>query len=75
MALERTFIPYGAYWSSPFCRWQGSLAHLQSIDLAAKVTRRFLDDRHISPESFDALILGITVPQRHSFYGAPGWQE
>jgi len=70
MALEKAFIPYGAYWSSPFCRWQGSLAHLHSMKLAADVARRFLDDRKIPAESLDGLILGITVPQRHSFYGA-----
>jgi acetyl-CoA acetyltransferase family protein len=71
MALEKAFIPYGAYWSSPFCRWQGSLAHLNSVKLAADVARRFLGDRGIPAESLDGLILGITVPQRHSFYGAP----
>ena len=51
MALSKTFIPYGAYWSSPFCRWQGSLAHLHSLKLAAQVARRFLDERSISAES------------------------
>ena len=24
-------IPYGAYWSTPFAKWQGSLAHLHSL--------------------------------------------
>ncbi len=71
MALERTFIPYGAYWSTPFCRWQGSLGHLHSMKLAAQVTRRFLDQRQIAADSFDGLVLGITIHQRHSFYGAP----
>jgi acetyl-CoA acetyltransferase family protein len=71
MALEKTFIPYGAYWSSPFCRWQGSLGHLHSMKLAAQVGKRFLDDRKIAADSFDGMVLGITVPQRHSFYGAP----
>ncbi len=71
MALERTFIPYGAYWSSPFCRWQGSLGHLHSMELAAQVTRRFLEERQIAADSFDGLVLGITIHQRRSFYGAP----
>ncbi|MCP3962559.1 MAG: thiolase family protein [bacterium] len=71
MALERTFIPYGAYWSSPFCRWQGSLGHLHSMELAAQVTRRFLADRQIAADSFDGLVLGLTVHQRRRFDGAP----
>ncbi len=71
MALEKTFVPYGAYWSSPFCRWQGSLGHLHSMKLAAQVTRRFLDERRIAADSFDGLVLGVTVHQRRGFYGAP----
>ena len=33
-------IPYGAYWSTPFARWQGSLAHLHSLEFAAFVAKR-----------------------------------
>ena len=32
-------IPYGAYWSTPFARWQGSFANLHSIEFAAHVAR------------------------------------
>ena len=71
MALEKAYIPYGAYWSSPFCRWQGSLGHFHSMSLAAQVARRFLEERKIAPESFDRLVLGTTVTQRQDFYGAP----
>lgn len=71
MALEKTFIPYGTSWSSPFCKWQGSLAHLHAMELAADVARRVLAERDISTETFDGLTLGMTVPQRQSFYGAP----
>ena len=28
-------IPYGAYWSTPFSRWQGALSALNSLKLAA----------------------------------------
>ena len=64
-------IPYGAYWSTPFTRWQGSLAHLNSVELAAHVARAELARRDIAPEVFDYGVLGITVPQRHAFYGLP----
>jgi acetyl-CoA acetyltransferase len=71
MLFNRVYIPYGGYWSTPFARWQGSFANLNAIPFAADVTRRALDERKISPAVFDALFLGTTVPQKHSFYGAP----
>jgi acetyl-CoA acetyltransferase family protein len=64
-------IPYGAYWSTPFARWQGSLSHLNSVEFAAHVAKAELARRDISPESFDYGVLGMTVPQQHSFYGLP----
>jgi acetyl-CoA acetyltransferase len=64
-------IPYGAYWSTPFARWQGSLAHLHAIEFAAHVARRELERRKIPAEVFDHGALGLSVPQHHSFYGLP----
>ena len=70
MPLEKSFIPYGAYWSSPFCRWQGQLAGVHSMKLAASATKRFFGTREIDPAGLDGLVFGFTVPQRRSFYGA-----
>jgi acetyl-CoA acetyltransferase len=67
----RAQIPYGAYWSTPFARWQGSFANLNSVEMAAHVARRELDKRAIAGERFDYGVLGMTVPQHHSFYGLP----
>ena len=64
-------IPYGAYWSTPFARWQGSLAHLHSLTFAAHVAKQALRRRAIDPSVFDHAVLGLTVPQRGSFYGLP----
>ena len=50
MALERTFIPYGAYWITPFCRWQGSLVGEHSMKLTARVARQALSDGSVTPE-------------------------
>lgn len=66
-----TFIPYGAYWSTPFARWQQDLSHLHSLKFAAHVARSELARRAIDPRSFDYAVLGMTRPERHSFYGAP----
>jgi acetyl-CoA acetyltransferase len=64
-------IPYGAYWCTPFARWQGSLAHLHSLQFAAQVARDALAARQIALTEFDYGVLGLTVPQRHCFYGLP----
>lgn len=71
MAFKNTYIPYGGYWSTPFCAWQGSFQNLHAIEFAADIGKRFLQERKISPKEFDELILGITVPQRSAFYGTP----
>ena len=67
----RAEIPYGAYWSTPFARWQGAFANLNSLQFAAHTLRQELDRRGIPGETIDAGILGFTVPQKHSFYGMP----
>ncbi|HEX7329179.1 MAG TPA: thiolase family protein [Casimicrobiaceae bacterium] len=64
-------IPYGAYWSTPFARWQGSFANLHSIEFAAHVARNELARRSIDPHVLDYGVLGISVPQQHAFYGLP----
>jgi acetyl-CoA acetyltransferase len=64
-------IPYGCYWSTPFVRWQGSFAQLHAIEFAAYVAKRELDKRGIPATTFDYAVLGTSVPQKHSFYGAP----
>ncbi|MBI5120663.1 MAG: thiolase family protein [Rhodospirillales bacterium] len=68
---HRTEIPYGAYWSTPFAKWQGSFANLHSIRFAAEVTRREMAKRKIAPETIDYGVLGLSVPQKHAFYGFP----
>ena len=70
MRFSDVVIPLRAAWSSPFLRWQGPTADLSSLDLAARVTRRALDDRGIE-WPITELVLGMTIPQRECFYGAP----
>lgn len=71
MAFEKVYIPYGGYWCTPFCKWQGSFASLEPIPFAAEVARRALAERGIEPAALGALYLGVTVPSKRSFYGAP----
>jgi acetyl-CoA acetyltransferase len=67
---ERSYIPLGGAWSSPFTRWQGALADHSSLDVATAVTRLALDQRRVGPELLTAFVLGMTIPQKGSFYGA-----
>lgn len=69
-SLDRVEIPYGAYWSTPFAKWQGSLQHLHSVRLAAHVAKAELARRKLAPEQFDFGALGLTIVQFQSFYGA-----
>ncbi len=71
MTFKKAFIPYDAYWSTPFSRWQGNFAHLHSMEFAAEICKGALPARGIQPKVFDGIILGITIPQKSSFYGAP----
>ncbi|WP_238363972.1 thiolase family protein [Mesobacterium pallidum] len=65
------YIPYRAYWSTPFARWQGSFAHLHAIEFAAHVAKGALAERNLPVEAFDFAAYGMTVPQYRSFYGTP----
>ena len=68
--FSKPYIPYGGYYSSPFCRWQGSMQNENAIELGAKTARRwFLEKKKIDPAVIDYLYFGITIHQLHIFYG------
>jgi acetyl-CoA acetyltransferase len=69
-SFSKAYIPYGGYYSSPFCRWQGSMQNENAIELGAKTARRwFLEKKKIDPAVIDYLYFGITIHQLHIFYG------
>jgi len=69
--FQDVWIPYGAYWSTPFCSWQGTFATLPPIPFAAEVAARALAERGIAPSDIDGLCFGTTVASKYSFYAAP----
>jgi len=71
MRVSDVWIPFGGYWSSPFCVWQGSFATQPPIPLAASLTRQALEARGVSAGDLDGLSFGTTIPSKYSFYGAP----
>lgn len=64
-------IPHGIYWSTPFAKWQGSLAEQNALTLAARVADQALTERGVDRSAIDLGILGITNPQKGGFYGLP----
>jgi len=69
--LTKAFIPYKGYYSTPFSRWQGSLANEHAIILAGNTSKRWLEDKNWDPKMFDYLFLGMTIGQPQWFYGSP----
>ena len=66
--FSKAYIPFKGYYSSPFCRWQGSLANENAIVLGAKTANRWFKHRKIDPTVIDYLYFGITIAQHHLFY-------
>ena len=64
-------IPYGSYWSTPFFKWQGKVQNLHSLKFAAWVAKKELEKRDIALEQLEHGVLGLTVPQKDTFYGMP----
>jgi acetyl-CoA acetyltransferase len=69
--FRTVYVPYRGYWCSPFCRWQGALQNQNSTELAAAAAKRFLELRRITPDVFDGIVYGATVPQPLWFYDSP----
>ncbi len=68
--LTKAFIPYKGYYSTPFARWQGSMANEHAIKLAAGTSKRWLAEKKWDAAMFDYLFLGMTIGQPQWFYGS-----
>jgi acetyl-CoA acetyltransferase len=69
--LKKAFIPYRGYYSTPFARWQGSLANENSIVLGAATSKRFFEAKGWDPRLLDYVLVGSTVYQPQWFYSGP----
>lgn len=65
------YVPYGAWWSTPFVKWQGALASQHPLKLAAACAQTAFAARGLEAKALTQLVLGFTVPSKHAFYGAP----
>jgi acetyl-CoA acetyltransferase len=66
--FSKAYVPYNGYYSTPFCRWQGSLQNENAIELGAKTARNWFLHKKIDPTIIDYLYFGITIHQHHLFY-------
>ena len=66
--FTKSYIPYGGYYSTPFCGWQGSMQHDNCITLGATTARKWFLEKKIDPALLDYLYFGTTVAQHHWFY-------
>ena len=71
MKFGNAALPLPLLWSSPFVRWQGSLADVSSLDLAAAVTGDALAQRAVARAAIARIVIGLTIPPPNSFYAAP----
>jgi acetyl-CoA acetyltransferase len=69
--LSKAYIPYKGYYSSPFSRWQGSMANENAITLGAETSKRWIATKGWDAKMFDYIIIGVTVGQPKLFYGGP----
>ena len=69
--LTKAYIPFRGYYSTPFVRWQGSLANEHSIVLGANTSRRFFESKRWDPKMVEYVLVGSTVYQKQWFYSGP----
>ncbi|WP_243375357.1 thiolase family protein [Geotalea sp. SG265] len=69
--LTKAFIPYRGYYSTPFAKWQGTLANEHSIVLGAATSKRFFESKGWDPKTIDYVLVGSTVYQQQWFYSGP----
>src|SRR5680860_788372 len=69
--FTKAFIPYGGYYSSPFVRWQGSIANVHSLPLGAATAKKWMAEKGIDPGIIDYVNFGSTVEQPRIFFGGP----
>ena len=71
--FKTVYIPYKGYWSSPFCKWQGSFQNEEAVGLAAATAKKFFELRGYRPDNFDSIVLSTTIPQKQWFYDGPNF--
>jgi acetyl-CoA acetyltransferase len=67
----KAFIPYKGYYSTPFCKWQGSMANENAISFAAGMSKQWFASKNFDVNQLDYCIFGNTIGQHRQFYASP----
>ncbi len=67
----KAFIPYKGYYSTPFCKWQGSMANENAISFAAQISKQWFASKNLDVNMLDYCIFGNTIGQHRQFYASP----
>ena len=67
----KAFIPYKGYYSTPFCKWQGSMANENAISFAAQMSKQWFASKNFDVNQLDYCIFGNTIGQHRQFYASP----
>jgi acetyl-CoA acetyltransferase family protein len=68
--FKNAFIPYKGYYTTPFVKWQGSLASAHPVKLGGATCKRWLAERRPEwdPMEIDYVNFGQTVAMKHAFW-------
>jgi acetyl-CoA acetyltransferase family protein len=68
--FKEAYIPYGGYYTTPFCKWQGSLQTEHPVRLGGATCKRWLAEHHPDwdPMQIDYVNMGNTVVSKHAFW-------
>ncbi|GLI37786.1 thiolase family protein [Geobacter hydrogenophilus] len=69
--LNKAYIPYRGYYSTPFAKWQGTMANENSVVLGAATSKRFFESKGWDPKAIEYVVVGSTVYQKQWFYSGP----
>ncbi len=67
--FTKAYIPYRGYYSTPFCRWQGSFAAEHPVRLAGATAKRWLATKpNWNAAEIEYVNCGNTVYTKHAFW-------
>lgn len=69
--FENSFIPYAAYYTSPYSRYGKSFKNYNSIKLSAETSKKWFTSKNIDPKTIDYVIYGTSVHQHYGFWAGP----
>lgn len=71
MMFSSVYIPYGAYYSSPYSRYGKTFKNENAIELSSKTTKKWMKSKSFDPSIVDFVIYGNSVHQHHGFWAGP----